>query len=121
MSDVIGQLRAGLKAALASRDRVAISALRSALAAIGNAEAVAPPSRPVATSSPHFAGAVDGLGAAEAQRRVLSDAQAVQIVTAEIEDRAMAARQYDQAGFSQQADRLRQEAQVLSSVLAMAR
>jgi hypothetical protein len=92
VSDVIGQLRTGLKAALASRDRVAVSVLRSALAAIGNAEAVPPRSGPVAASSPHFAGAAAGLGAAEAQRRIVSDAEAVQIVTAEIEDRVMAAR-----------------------------
>jgi uncharacterized protein len=121
MSVVVSQLRAGLRAAIAARDGVAVSAHRSALAAIGNAEAVAPPSERIGSSSPHFAGAVAGLGAAEAQRRVVSDAEAAQIVQAEIQDRDAAARQYDQAGRRDEADRLRREAEILPALLAQGR
>ena len=46
-----------------------MSALRSALSAISNAEAVDPgPGRPAGTGGAHFAGTVAGLGAGEAER-----------------------------------------------------
>ena len=61
-------LRRALTAALKARDAVAVSALRSALAAIENAGAVDPGHAPPPGSGP-IAGAVDGLGAAEVERR----------------------------------------------------
>jgi hypothetical protein len=57
--DVRTRLRRALGDALKARDAGAVSALRSAMSAIGNAEAVEPgPGRPAATGSAHFAGAV---------------------------------------------------------------
>jgi hypothetical protein len=55
------------------RDDTATSALRSALSAIDNAEAVDAPPQPTLASGP-IAGAVVGVGAAEVPRRVVSEA-----------------------------------------------
>jgi uncharacterized protein len=66
------RLQLALREALRARDTVATSALRSALAAIDNASALpAAPAPAAGTGGPHFAGAVAGLAAGEAQRRSL--------------------------------------------------
>lgn len=112
MSGVEEQLRAALRTAMRSRDAVAISALRSALGALGNATAV-----PASSSSPgdeHFAGSAVGVGAAEAPRRVLTPAESVGVVRAEVAERLTAAAQY---GAGPAADRLRAEAAVLETYL----
>ena len=112
------RLQLALREALRGRDTTTTSALRSALAAIDNASAVAAAHAPaVGASSPHFAGAAAGLGAAEAQRRRLTEAQVEEIVRGEVAERQSAARDYDQAGHADQADRLRREADVLMSAL----
>jgi hypothetical protein len=72
---ITARLRRALREAMRARGMVAVSALRSALAAIANAEAV-----PVrdggapSSSSPHVAAAAASPGAAEAQRRDLTEA-----------------------------------------------
>jgi uncharacterized protein len=118
------RLRAALPEAMKARDAVAVAALRSALATIDNAEAVDPapaPSGAAATlpgaGSTDVAGAVVGVGAAEVERRSLSDAQVEELVRAELADRQAAARQYEQAGHRQRAERLRGEAGVLGAYL----
>jgi hypothetical protein len=58
------------------------------------------------------------VGGAEAERRVLSDAETGAIVRAEIAERHAAAAQYDQAGHADRAARLRREAEVLSLAAA---
>lgn len=115
------RLRAGLGAALKeavrARDVVAVSALRTTLSAIANAEAVVMDMRPpVAATSPHFAGAVAGLGAGEGARRQLSAADVIAIVRAEIAEREAAARDYAAGGLSRQAERLRAEAAILARI-----
>ena len=63
--DIRTRLRRALSAALKARNATATSALRSALSAIANAEAVDPgPGRPAGAGSAHVAGAVAGLGPA---------------------------------------------------------
>ncbi len=116
---VTARLRAALATALASRDRSAASAIRSALAAIGNAGAVGVPAdyRRSATTSAHFAGASPGAGSAEVPRRALSEADIAHIVRTEITDRQAAARHYDELGRADQATRLRREADVLAATL----
>jgi uncharacterized protein len=125
--DTVGRLRAALTTALSSRDMIAAAAIRSALGAIGNAEAVPVPdgSQPVPdgtqpvrarAGSEHVAGAAAGLGAAEAERRHLSEAEIAAIVLAEIAERRTAADQYDRLGRADQAERLRREAAILTSV-----
>ena len=112
------RLHLALRQALKARDTIATSALRSALAAIDNAGAVPPVPPPAAgTSGPYVAGAVAGLGAGEAERRSLTEADVVQIVRAEVAERQAAARAYERAGHAEQASRLRREADVLTSAL----
>jgi uncharacterized protein len=96
---------------------VAVSAVRSALAALGNAQAVPAPPATGASDSPHFAGAAAGLGAGEAERRRLGEAEARDIVRAEVAERQAAAREYDRRGLTDQAARLRREATVLAAGL----
>jgi len=111
------RLHRALRDAMRARDSVAASALRSALAALDNAGAVAPAPAPTAASGPHFAGTVAGLGAAEAPRRGLAAGEAERIVRAEIAEREAAAASYEEAGHGEQASRLGQEARILASVL----
>jgi hypothetical protein len=86
--DIRSRLRRALTGALKARDAAAASALRTALGAIGNAETVAPgPVQAPGTGSIHVAGAVAGLGAAEAPRRTLTEGEVAGIVRAEITER----------------------------------
>jgi hypothetical protein len=118
-ADVQARLQRALRAALQARDAAAVSALQSAQAAIGNAEAIAePPGSPAPGGNRHFAGAVEGLGAAEAPRRVLTGAEAQQIISAEISERHEAADLYERAGHADRAARLRGEANALMAVLS---
>jgi uncharacterized protein len=132
--NVKDQLRRALSDALKSRDMVAVSALRSALGAIDNATAVpagaavpavpaadAGPAPAASASSPHFAGAAAGLGAAEAERRRLSDDDVSAIVRAEVAERQAAAREYERAGHVDRAERLRREADILAAALTVER
>jgi uncharacterized protein len=112
------RLREHLTAALKARDAVAVAALRSALAAIDNAEAVdAGAAAPRPPSSPHVAGASAGVGSSDVERRALSEADIREIVREQIEERTNAAEQYDRHGRPEQAERLRREAAVLSDYL----
>jgi uncharacterized protein len=102
-----------------ARDTVAVAALRSALAAIDNAEAVdAPAPIPAATSgSVHVAASITGVGAAEVQRRELSTAQVEALIRAEVANRLAAAGEYQRLGHPEHAQRLRREAAVLAGHL----
>jgi len=117
--DALIRLRSALGEALRARDMVAVAALRSVLSAIGNAEAVAPgPPAAAGAGGEYFAGAVAGVGAAEARRRTLGAAEIEQIVRAEVGERLLAAGEYERAGHAGQAARLRSEVRVLTSVMA---
>lgn len=100
------QLRAALSDAMKARDCTAVAALRSALAAIDNAEAVEPPE--VDTGGP----------ATEMARRLLTDGQILRIVRSEVSQRLAAAQDYQQAGQLERAERLRTEAQVIDRASA---
>ncbi len=116
--DIRTRLRRALGAAIRSRDTSAASALRSALSAIGNAEAVDKgTAQPAGAGSAHFAGTVAGLGAGEADRRVLTDAEKLTIVRAEAAERQAAALEYERAGRAEAAVGLRRGAERLISVL----
>lgn len=78
------RLHVALRAALKARDTAAVSALRSALAAVGNAEAQPAPVAPAHGVSRYLAGSVPGLGATEASRRILTEAEISGIVSTEI-------------------------------------
>ena len=109
------RLRAALRFAMKAKDAVAMSALRSALAAIANAEAISPvpPAGQPAVGSAHVAGSVAGAGAAEARRRVLTAGQVAAIIAAEAADRRAAATGYEDRGNAGRAARLRREAEVI--------
>jgi hypothetical protein len=109
-------LRADLTTAIKARDRIAIAALRSAMSAIDNAEAVPVLSEPAAGSE-HVAGAVAGLGAAEAERRQLTDDDVRSIIETELGERSVAATEYERLDRTDDAERLRAEAAVLSRYL----
>ncbi len=131
------RLRRALPAAMKARDRPAINALRSALAAIDNAGAVDPTQarpdtahpEPAAANAidpepgragggdPNVAGSVVGVGVTEVERRSLSEAQMAEIVRAEVLERERAAAGYERAGQLDLAERLRGEAKALSAFL----
>jgi hypothetical protein len=107
------RLRAAVPAAIKARDRRAASALRSALAAIDNAEAV--------EVHDVRAGAIEmspvGPGAAECARRELTEAEIAAIVRGEVEERRAAAAVYEEAGRGDRAAELAAEADVLTAHL----
>lgn len=102
--------------AMKDRDRVATAVLRSALAAIDNAEAVdaslAPPEQPGV-----IAGGVAGLGAGEVPRRTITDDHVRAILLEAITERELAAAQYDSLHRPDDALRLRTEVSVLAAFL----
>lgn len=102
------KLRDSLKDALQARDAAAITALRSALSAIDNAEAV----EDKGTHRPRL-----GVGAGDVERRVLSTRDLVEILRREVTERVQAADQYALLGQSAAAERLRAEAAVLEMLL----
>jgi uncharacterized protein len=117
--DVQTRLTQALRAALRDRDQAATAALRSALSAIANAEAVDPRAQPAPTAaSEHLAGATAGRRAAEVARKELTEAAKLDIVSAEITDREAAIRQYLAGGHAGAADRLRAEIAVLAALVS---
>ena len=96
-----------------ARDRVAVGVLRSTLAAIENAEAI----EPAETIGRAIEQTPIGVGAAEAERRVLSSEDGARIVRGEMATREEAAVDYDRAGHSERAAQLRDEARFLSDFL----
>ncbi|MBK6763816.1 MAG: hypothetical protein IPG68_11360 [Micrococcales bacterium] len=109
-------LQNDLRDAMRERERTLVSALRSTLAAIANAQAV--PASRVAEGSAHVAGAAAGVGAAEAPRRALSQDQARSIVVTETEELAAHASHLDDVGRHAQAVDVRRARDHLVSLLA---
>jgi uncharacterized protein len=110
-------LRRDLAMAMKAREPDAVAALRTAIAAIDNAEAVpAPEARQAATGS-HIAGARAGLGAAEAARRELDESDQRAILRDQIAGYTAEADRYEALGQPAAAARLRSQAQLLSGYL----
>jgi uncharacterized protein YqeY len=112
------RLREDLAAAMKARDRVAITVLRTTLAAIDNAEAVdfSPRETPV-TGSHHVAGASAGVGSTDVTRRILSDADIDAVIREQADERRQAAAEYEKLGRIEAADALRHEAALLDRYL----
>ncbi|MGW2237201.1 hypothetical protein [Streptomyces sp. NPDC001759] len=94
-----------------ARDKAAVSALRSTLAALDNAEAV-----PVDETEPRGSALEQspvGVGVTERARRELSEHRVVDVVRAEAAERLEAAAQLTAPAHSDRAARLRAEADVL--------
>jgi uncharacterized protein YqeY len=107
------RLREALPVAMKARDRPAVSALRATLAAIDNAEAV------VVDDGARQSLAIEqtpvGAGAAEAERRVLTEADVERIVQAEVAEREAAATEYERVGHPDRAAQLRAEVKALTA------
>ena len=113
---VRARLRAALPAAMKARDRAAVAAIRSTLAAIDNAEAV-DAEAPVVEHA-RIAGSAGELGAGEAARATLTEQQVRDIVEQEAAERRSAADEYAGHGRDEQAAQLRAEADLVASFLA---
>jgi hypothetical protein len=88
-SPLRSRLRAALLEARKAQDAETVSTLRTALAALENAEAV-----PAVAGASAIEDAPLGVGATEAARRVLSDADEVAVLDAEIASLKEAGRAY---------------------------
>lgn len=106
------RLRLALPEAMRARDKAAVSALRTTLAALDNAEAV-----PVDEAGSRGPSAIElspvGAGVTEAARCELSEGGVVDIVRAEATERLEAAGQLTAPAHADRAARLRAEAAVL--------
>jgi hypothetical protein len=110
-------LRHGLTTALKARDSDAMAALRTAIAAIDNAQAVPAAGLTPPAASAHVAGARSGVGSTEAARRQLSNSELRDILLDEITEHAREADRYDALGQAGAAQRLRRQARTLEAYL----
>ncbi len=110
-------LRAGLVTALIARDTDAVTALRTAIAAIDNAQAVPAPASAPAAASAHIAGARSGAGSTEAARRQLGSGELRDILHGQVTEHAREADRYAVLGQAEAAERLRRQARTLASYL----
>jgi uncharacterized protein YqeY len=108
------RLRQALPEAMRARDKTAVSALRSTLAALDNAEAVperAEDARAALEQAPV------GVGVTEARRRELSEPAVAEVVRAEADERLEVAEQLTAPEHAERVARLRAEAAVLLGFL----
>jgi hypothetical protein len=110
-------LRAGLTTALKARDPDALAALRTALAAIDNAEAVQAPDTGPPTASPHIAGARSGPGSTEVARQRLPLGELHNILRDQIAEHTREADRYQALGQDSAAQRLLRQARTLAAYL----
>jgi uncharacterized protein YqeY len=110
------RLRAALPAAMKARDKTAVAALRSALAALDNAEAVKTDDGTAGGQA--IEQVAIGAGATEVERRALTESEMTALIRHEVTEREHAAADYERAGHGERADRLRSEASVLAAHLA---
>lgn len=106
-------LRDDLVAAMKARNRDAVTALRTTIAALDNAEAVEVPGQEQPPASGRIAGGREGLGVTEAERRELSAGTVRAILRAQLSERVVEADRYDVLGQAAAGDRLRREADAL--------
>ncbi|MFJ6022917.1 hypothetical protein ACIQFP_26535 [Nocardiopsis alba] len=111
------RMRSDLVTAMRERRRETVSALRTALAALDNAEAAPAPETPNATTNEHIAGSRSGVGSTEAPRRVLSADRVRALLNEQIEERTIEADRYEAHGRHDAARRLRSEADALRPYL----
>jgi hypothetical protein len=108
------RLRGDLRAAMKAQRQDEMAALRTLISAIDNAESVEDASSPPLSSSEHVAGAVQGVGAADAARRSLSEHDLQRIIEAELWERDAQAERLTLLGRVDDASRLRIEADVIA-------
>lgn len=108
------RLRTDLRAAIKAQRRDEMAALRTLIGAIDNAESIEEASPAPPGSSEHVAGAVRGLGTADAARRSLSEHDLQRIIEAELWERDAQAERLVLLGRADDASRLRAEAAVIA-------
>ena len=111
------RLRAALPAALKARDRPAAAAIRSALGAIDNAEAVTATRHAAPVVDGPIAGAVAGVGRADVPRRSLDEAEMRALVIAEVAERRRLAADCERLARDEEARQLRAQATLLETYL----
>ena len=109
-------MRRDLRTAMKAREPAIVSALRTTLAALDNAEAVEVPPEDGALGGP-VAGARAGVGSTEVARRTLSMDEVLGVLEEQITDRLAAADQYEALNRWSEAERLRQEGSVIRGYL----
>ena len=114
--DLRSLLQSSLLPAMRVCDKDTVDVVRSALAAIANAEAV-PVDDGSALNDGPIAGAAGGLGSTEAPRRELSQAEVREIVERERQERIQAAENSEAGGLGEYAARLRTQAAALAFFL----
>ena len=110
------RMRRDLRTAMKTREPAIVSALRTTLAALDNAEAVEVPPEDGALGGP-VAGARAGVGSTEVARRTVSMDEVLGVLEEQITDRLAAADQYEALNRWSEAERLRQEANVIRGYL----
>lgn len=113
--DIRAAMRRDLVAALKARDTDTVSALRTAIAAIDNAEAVDTAAPAPVHNEGRVAGATAGLGSSEVARRILSVADGQSVVSALVAEYLDEAGRYAELNRDDLAERLRRQAAVLRS------
>ena len=109
------RMGAALTASMRARDRVAVAALRSALARVSNAEAVHIDTAPRAGA---LHDAPVGAGAADAPRRELTEADVRALVEDEVAEHDGAAQHLTEVGRPDEAAVVTAQADVLRQLLA---
>lgn len=94
--DLIATIKADLIAAMKAKEALDVSALRSLLARISNAEAVPAAQTTIETTS-RIAGAGSGVGSTEAPRKQLSITEIREIIQDEIQEMQAARQQLDES------------------------
>ena len=115
-ADLRALLQSSLLPAMRVGDKDTVDVVRSALAAIANAEAVPVEERPALANGP-IAGASGGLGSTEAPRRELTPDEVREVVERERLERIHAAEESEAGGLGEYAARLRTQAAVLAFLL----
>lgn len=111
------RLKSDLVAAMKARETDRVATLRTALAAIDNAEAITPSGAASEATSAHVAGSTVGVGATESDRRTLTLDDVHGILRAQIDEHLADAGLYDRHGRPDEAERLREAAATLSAYL----
>lgn len=112
-------LREALRHALRARQPQVAAVVRETLAAIENAEAADLSVAPPAQAGP-IAGGVAGLGAGDVPRKILTAEAVAEIVLREFRERQEAASMYTRMERHEEANALRLQMDILTSLLAPA-
>ena len=115
-ADLRALLQSALLPAMRAGDADTVAVVRSALAAIANAEAVPAPAITPTGDGP-VAGAATGVGSTEAPRRELTADEVRQVVEHERQDRVQAAEESEAGGLGEYAARLRTQAAILGFLI----